>query len=347
MLREVVEERFMPPAFNDPRHGAFANVRALSGAEIETIAAWAAAGAPRGDESKLPPPIAWPESRWLIGEPDLVLPIPEEIRIPPDGFVDYRYAVPDHVFEHETWVSAIQILPGNHRAVHHANLYIVHPPPFDAIPEFLTGYVPGGEATRYPAGAGIRIPRGARLRLQIHYVTTGKEETDRTRIGLVFAKEPIRSRVRILLAINRRFEIPPGDPAHEVRARAKFARDAIGIGLYVHMHLRGKDMSFVERHPDGREEMLLSVPNYNFNWQLSYVWPEGGRRFAAGTEIETISHYDNSPLNPFNPDPSKTVREGQQSFEEMNYGFLFYVDAEEKLDIRVDPKTGAPLTAGG
>ena len=151
--------------------------------------------------------------------------------------------------------------------------------------------------------------------------------------------------MRCLTAVNSKFEIPPGDLAHEVRAKATLSRDVTGLGLYVHMHLRGKDMTFVARYPDGRDEILLSVPNYSFDWQMSYRWAEGAARFPAGTAIETISHYDNSPLNPFNPDPTQTVREGRQTFEEMNYGFFFYVDSGEKLDIEVDPKTGAPVAA--
>jgi peroxiredoxin len=343
MLREVVEERRMPPSFNDPRFGSFSNRRALTDEEIETVAAWAAAGAPRGDPAKAPPPIAWPESPWLIGEPDLVLEMPDEFRVPATGYVKYQYSVPDYVFPHDTWVSAIQILPGNRRVLHHANLYILQPPPHDRTPAFLTGQVPGGEATVYGRNEGILIPEGSRLRLQLHYVTTGKEESDRTRIGIVYAKERIERGTRCLILINRSFRIAPFDPAFEVRARGRFPEDAAGVGLYVHMHVRGKDMTFHAAFPDGRRETLLSVPNYNFSWQMSYRWPEGAARFPAGTEIETVSHYDNSTSNPFNPDPAQTVIEGQQTFEEMNYGFLFYVNAGEKLGIEVDPRSGRPL----
>jgi mono/diheme cytochrome c family protein len=342
-IREVVEEGRMPPFFRDPRHGEFENHPPLTPGEIETIGAWVAAGAPRGDAAREPPPIAWPAGVWQIGAPDLILEMPGEFGVPPTGYVDYQYPVFEHEFAHDTWVQAIQILPGNRRVVHHANLYAVPPKGGPGSTEFITGYVPGGDVTRYGRNAGIVIRKGWKLRLQIHYTTTGKEERDRTRVGLVFAKEKIRKRTRILSVVNTAFAIEPYHPAYEVRARAPFPREAVGIGLYVHMHLRGKDMTFTARFPDGASETLLSVPNYSFDWQIAYRWAEGARRFPAGTVIETVSHYDNSPWNPFNPDHSQTVREGQQTYQEMNYGFLFYVDAGEDLDLDIDPRTGRPL----
>jgi peroxiredoxin len=359
MIREVVEERRMPPCYSDARHGEFINRRALTGEEIDAISAWSAAGAPRGDASRAPPNPDWPTSRWLIGEPDLVLKIPREVKVPATGYVSYQYAVlaactddaaaapVDYEFPDDTWVQAIQILPGERRALHHANLYIIQPPPLEKIPTFLTGHVPGGEVTRYGRNSGILIPRGGKLRLQLHYVTSGKELVDRTQVGIVFAKEPIHHRTKCLMMINNKFQIPPFDPAYEMHANGTFADDALGVGLYIHMHLRGKDMTFLARYPDGTRETLLSVPNYSFDWQMSYVWAPGAKRFPAGTEIETVSHYDNSPLNPFNPDPAKTVKEGQQTYQEMNYGFFFYTDANEKLDIEVDPKTGRPVRGQG
>ncbi len=343
MIGEVVRERRMPPAFSDPRFGDFVNGRSLSQAEIDAIAAWADAGAPRGEPAKDPPPIDWPPDAWNIGPPDLILDIGKETTVPETGLVPYKEVLLGREFPHDTWVSAIQILPGNRRVVHHANLYAVAPGG-NAIRQgdFITGFVPGGDATRYGKNSGVLFRRGSSLRLQIHYVTTGKEERDLTRVGLVYAKEPIFRATRVLPMINLTFRIPPLDPAFAVQARNMFLQSGIGVGLFVHMHLRGKDMTFVARHPDGTSETLLSVPNYNFNWQMSYRWPTGSRRFGPGTVIETTSHYDNSPLNPFNPNPHATVKEGQQTFQEMNYGFLFYEEDRSDLYIPVDPKTGAP-----
>jgi peroxiredoxin len=343
---EVVEERRMPPSFRDPRHGDFVNHSPLAAEEIDVIASWVAAGAPRGDPAKEPPPVAWPEGEWQIGQPDLVLEMPREFRVPASGYVDYRYATLEHEFPHDTWVQAIQILPGNPRVVHHANLYEKRSGGSSPGSVFITGFVPGGDVTRYGKGSGVMIRKGSRLRLQVHYTTTGKEEIDRTRVGLVYAKETIRKETRILFVVNPLFEIPPRDPHAEVTSWRIFTQPAVGVGLFVHMHVRGKDMTFIARYPDGREETLLSVPSYSFDWQLSYRWAEGAKRFPAGTVIKTVAHYDNSPLNPFNPDPSQTVRHGEQTYEEMNYGFVFYVNENEDLAIEVDPATGRPLSPG-
>jgi len=344
MIAEVVRERRMPPAFGDPRFGDFANRRALSQAEISAIAAWAEAGAPRGNPANEPPPLEWSHDAWNIGSPDLIVGLENETVVPASGVVAYREVILDHDFPHDTWVSAIQILPGNRRVVHHANLYSVAAG-YESLRrqgDFITGFVPGGDVTRYGKNSGVLFRRGSALRLQIHYVTTGKEERDLTRVGLVYAKEPILRPTRVLPVINITFSIPPLDPAFAVSARNEFSRAGIGVGLFVHMHLRGKDMTFIARYPDGTAETLLSVPIYSFNWQMSYRWPLGSRRFSPGTVIETISHYDNSSLNPFNPDPQATVTEGRQTFQEMNYGFLFYEEDRSDLYIPVDPATGVP-----
>jgi hypothetical protein len=134
--------------------------------------------------------------------------------------------------------------------------------------------------------------------------------------------------------------IPPGARAHPVRAVRTLARDAVGIGMFVHMHLRGRDMKVVAESPDHEEQTLLVVPNYNFDWQQSYRWQPGAKTFARGTKIKALAHFDNSPWNPFNPDPSQAVKFGLETTDEMMYLFLFWVAADEALGLRVDPKTG-------
>lgn len=351
-IGEAVRDGRMPPSFNDPRHGEFVNHQALSRKEKEILRGWVSAGGPRGDPGKSPPPIDWPRGIWGIDEPDLVLAMPREFRVPATGYIDYHYVDLDHEFPHDTWVNQIEVLPGNRRVVHHANLYLRLPGRLGGGEVLVTGFVPGGDVTRYGRNAGILVPAGSRLRLQIHYTTAGSEQTDRTRVGFVWAKETIRRRMRCLQLINSSFEIPPLDPAYEVRQEGRLEKAAVGEALFVHMHLRGRDMTFFAHYPDGRRETLLSVPCYSFDWQLAYRWKRGAKRFPAGTRIVTVSHYDNSPLNPFNPDPSKRVREGRQSYHEMNYGFLFWVADGEDLRLAVDPRTGrvtgrAPAEAGG
>ncbi len=189
-------------------------------------------------------------------------------------------------------------------------------------------------------GTEFRIPAGSVVGLQIHYVTTGEETTDQTSVGFVFAKETIQKQLRHFQCQTTRFAIPSGASHHEVKATKTFDRDATGLGMFCHMHLRGKDMTFVAGFPDDRRETLLSVPNYNFEWQSSYRWPADVMKFPRGTAIECTAHYDNSSFNPYNPDPTATVRNGSQTYHEMMYGFLFFTYDDEALNLTIDPATG-------
>jgi hypothetical protein len=150
----------------------------------------------------------------------------------------------------------------------------------------------------------------------------------------------VQKQLRLVRLADKRFAIAPGAPAHRVAASRVLDRDAIGVGLFSHMHLRGKDMTFTARLPDGKAETLLIIPNYNFSWQHAYKWESGQKRLPKGTRLECVAHFDNSPFNAYNPDPKATVRFGQQTHEEMMYGFFFYTDAAEQLGLDIDPKTG-------
>jgi hypothetical protein len=187
------------------------------------------------------------------------------------------------------------------------------------------------------------IPKGSFLGLQIHFVTTGKPEKCRISVGLRHPREVIQTRLRHFQLFDTRFAIPPGAPAHKVTASRVLDTDIIGVGLFSHMHLRGRDMTFTAQPPDGKRDTLLIIANYNFEWQIPYRWEPGQKRFAKGTRLECTARYDNSPFNPYNPDPKATVREGPQTHNEMMYGFFFYTRADEKLNLRIDPKTGTEL----
>ncbi len=344
-IAEVVEEQRMPPWFAHPGFGKFMNQRSLTAAEREIITQWARNGAAPGDLAQAPKPPKFSDSKWLIGEPDLIITAAKPEQLPATGYIDYRYVVLPHVFAHDTWVQGIQIMPSNPKVVHHANLALTLPGKgYDEDQNFITGKVPGGIPVDLDAGLAMLIPKGAALVYQIHYVTTGKEETDQISVGLRFAKEPIRKRVRYKIIGDYKFEIPPGAPAHPVTARKELECDATGIALFSHMHLRGKDTTFFAHYPDGRKETLLVLPNYSFDWQLSYVWERGAQHFPKGTKIECSSHFDNSPFNPYNPDPKVAVRNGPQTHNEMMQGFFFYTDDAENLNVRVDPKTGKEST---
>ena len=345
-VAEVVEEQRMPPWFAHPGFGKFMNQRALTPQERETIVQWARGSKAPGDLSKAPKPPEFPETKWLIGEPDLIITAAKPQSLPATGYIDYRYVILPYVFPHDTWVQGIQIMPSNSKVVHHANLAMNLPGKgYDEDRSFITGKVPGGIPVDLNSGLGIMIPKGATLIYQIHYVTTGKEETDQISVGLRFAKEPIHKRVHYKIIGDYKFEIPPGAPAHPVAAQKTLECDATGIALFSHMHLRGKDSTFFAHYPDGRNETLLVLPNYSFDWQLSYVWDRGAKHFPKGTKIECSSHFDNSPFNPFNPDSKVVVKNGPQTHNEMMQGFFFYTDDSETLDVRVDPKTGKEIAA--
>jgi len=341
MIEEVVVQRRMPPWFASPKYGTFANHRGLEPGEVETIAAWVRAGTPQGDPSAAPTPPEFPQLKWRIGEPDLVLRAPEQVTLPAQGYVPYKYVMLPQVFVDDTWVSGVEILPENRAALHHANLAYLRMEDGFSKPHFITGQVPGGEALDLEPGLGFMIPQGAMLVLQIHYVTVGQETTDRLSVGIRYCKAPVQKQLKHLRIGDREFAIPPGEPGHRVTASKTLPSDSLGIGMFVHMHLRGRDMKFVAHTPDGKSETLLLVPSYNFDWQLAYEWGrDAPPRFPRGTKIECVGHFDNSPFNPYNPDPKQTVKFGEQTYHEMFYGFFFYLDPDERLDVRVDPRTG-------
>lgn len=345
-IGEVVGDGRMPPWFASEQFGHFSNKRSLNGNEKDTIANWIRGGMPMGDAKLLPPePVAKievkPEDRWLIGKPDLVLSTPKH-DVPASGLIDYKYVPLMHAFLSDTWMKGIQILPDNPKTVHHCNMVYLMPTDKNRQSHFITGTVPGGAPMELKDGVGFCIPRGAVLLLQIHYVTTGKPEKCGISVGFKYASGTIQKQLRHELLVDHKFAIPPEAPAHRVDASRVLDRDAVGVGLFVHMHLRGRDMTFKAVRPDGTSETLLMVPNYNFDWQIPYIWNPEEVKFPKGTKLECVAHYDNSTFNPYNPDPKATVRDGQQSHEEMVNGFVFYTDANEKLNLDIDPKNGKP-----
>jgi len=341
MIAEVVQQARMPPWFA-ARAQHFENERGLSQDERATLVRWARSGTPAGPggENVRAEPLHPPQEGWRIGKPDLVLEVLSETKLPATGYVPYAYQLVPHVFLQDTWVEGIEIRSSNPHVVHHANLGWYKLGGRVQSQNFVTGQVPGGDAMELPPGVAYRIPAGALLGLQVHYVTSGREEKERISIGLRFPRAKVEQQLKHFELADFRFEIPPLAPAWPVRAERTFAQDAIGIGVFVHMHLRGKDMRITALDPSGGAQTLLCVPNYSFDWQTGYPWRFGEKRFAKGTRVEALAHFDNSRFNPFNPGPEKSVRFGQETYDEMMYGFLFYVDAHERLELEVDPSNG-------
>ena len=289
-------------------------------------------------------------SKWEIVEPDLVTTALETHTLPADGIIDYQYVVLPHVFTEDTWISAAEILPDNPRVVHHCNMGHFTIGKKFSEGNFITGRVPGGTPLVADDGTALRIPKNSVVGLQIHYTTTGKPEKNRMSVGFRFPRGVVHKELKHLQVTTSKIAIPPGAAAHAVVSSRTLPADASGIGMFSHMHLRGKDMTFIAHSPNGEKETLLSIPNYNYAWQQNYRWVPDTKKFPKGTRIEVIAHYDNSSFNPWNPDPQAEVRYGPQTFHEMMFGFFFYTEDGQDLNLSVDPKTGravSPLSKGG
>jgi len=343
MLAEVVRDGRMPPWYAHAEFGEFSNDPTMSREERDLVAAWVTAGMPEGDASKAPEPIEFAKTEWRIGEPDLVLTTRKPHKIQATGYVPYKYVFIPPPFSEDTYVESIEIRPHNRAVVHHCNAFYVDALTMKAnAGSFITGYVPGGVPFTLVPSLAQRIPKNSVIGLQIHYVTTGKEEESTISIGFRYAKDTVQKTTHFVLLDPRDISIPPGDPFYEMRASRKLEKDATLLGLFTHMHLRGRDMTFNAEYPDGQKETLLQVPNYNFEWQIGYVCPlpPNDKKLPAGTTLEAIAHFDNSKFNPYNPDPEYTVPYGDQSYDEMFNGFIFYVHDEDQLNLKIDPKTG-------
>jgi hypothetical protein len=340
-IKRVVQQKIMPPWFADPQYGHFANDRSLSAKEISTLVAWVNAGAPDGDPKDAPAPVEFLEG-WNIPKPDVIFQLPRPFQIPASGVVEYQYVIIPTGFTEDKWVQMAEARPTNRPMVHHIIAYVREPgssyfkdqkpgvffeaPPSkaeektdtSALPsDFLIGYAPGQPAEVLGPGQAKLIKAGSDLVLEVHYMPMGTPTTDQTKVGLVFAKE----RVLTLSAVNGTFKIPPGDPNYRVDASFEVATDLKLAGLHPHMHTRGKDFEYRIVYPDGRTETILRVPKYNWRWQLWYNLSEP-LILPKGTKIECTAHFDNSADNPENPDPSRTVIWGQQSWDEMMVGFF-------------------------
>jgi mono/diheme cytochrome c family protein len=323
-IKQKVVARQMPPWGADPAHGTFKNDPRLTQQEIDTIVAWVDAGAPRGDDKDLPPLPQFVDG-WTIGKPDAVFTMEEEFVIPATGAIPYKYfRVPTGLTE-DKWIQAIEIKPGARAHVHHV-IAFTQPAgqplsPGGALgPTNIGGVTPNKPGLVFEPGIARRLRGNQDIVLQLHYTTNGTEATDRTTVGVIYAKQPPTKLAAGGMALNPRFVIPPNADNHEVIATQVIAKETLLTSLTPHMHVRGKDMTYIAHYPDGTSETLLSVPKYDFNWQITYQLAKP-KLLPPGTKMEVIAHYDNSANNKFNPDPSAEVKWGDQTWEEMMIGF--------------------------
>jgi len=334
-IKQKVAARQMPPWGADPSVAKYSNDVSLKQAEIDTITAWVDAGSLEGDKRDLPKAPQFAEG-WSIGKPDYIFKMQKPFNVPADGTVPYVYiSIPTNL-KQDIWIRAVELKPTDRRVVHHiiSNLVegdgttpdpepkLTRDPKRKEIGGGLGGLVPGRLYGEFEEGVARKIPAGTDIVLQMHYTTIGQVVTDQTEIGVVLAKEPpAKLRAEGGGSIpNTTFAIPPGDPNYAVTGKLTFDRDTYLSSLYPHMHVRGKDATYTVVYPDGREEVVLRVPKYDFNWQLSYKLAEP-KFLPKGSTLKVTMHYDNSTANRFNPDPTATVRWGDQTWEEMMLGY--------------------------
>ncbi len=332
MIREVLYTKRMPPGQIDNEYvHEFKDVSHITIDETRTLVQWIDEGA-RFDGGEDPLPGLQPEFvKWAYGEPDLVLPIPPQ-QIPATGVLDfYNLNVPLPI-EEDIWVRAVEFEAGDPAVLHHILAFAYGP---DGVSEFdilnqgvgLGAYAPGNEINTYPEGAGFPLKAGGGLLLQMHYTTSGRETVDASEIALYLWDEEPERVVIGGSAAELDIEIAPFS-RQEMTATKTFREDVYLSMLGPHMHYRGYDARFNLIYPDGESEEILNVPNYQFNWQKIYDFKDP-LFIPAGTELEFIGTFDNTESNPFNPDASQTLRWGEQTWQEMFFGFYRYVEAGE------------------
>jgi hypothetical protein len=367
-MKRVVQQKIMPPWFADPNFGHFSNDRSLTEKEISTIVAWVNAGAPKGDPKDMPAQPNFVEG-WGIPKPDVIFELPHAFPVPESGMIEYQYVILPTGFTEDKWIQAAEARPTDRSVVHHMIAYVREPgsnyfkdqkpgvffeapPPkqdektdTSALPsDFLVGYAPGQPAEILRPGQAKLIKAGSDIVLEVHYTPNGKATSDQARLGLIFAKQTPKERVLTLSAVNGTFKIPPGDPNYRVDATFEVPREVKLVGLHPHMHTRGKDFEYRLVFPNGDTQTILKVPAYNWHWQLWYNLAEP-IILPKGTKIECTAHFDNSPNNPENPDPTKTIIWGQQNWDEMMVGF-FNLVFDAKLpakDLLPHPKSEPPV----
>lgn len=329
MIRGVVESGIMPPWFaKDKGASPWKNDRTIPATDKKELLTWLNGPMPEGDSKDAPAPLAY-NPNWKIGLPDAVFKMPRPISIKAEGIMAYQNVMVTTDFAEDKWVQRLEVKPSAPQVVHHV-LIFVYPPNarsrgFDGLEEisgFFAAYVPGNNTLIYPDGFAKKLPKGSRLKFQIHYTPNGTATEDLTQLGLTFSKTAPKHEVHTVGIVNLALNIPPGAPKHPVNAVLSVPQEAKILSLMPHMHVRGAACRYDLIRNDKRTT-LLDIPRYDFNWQLAYDY-RSHLDVGPGDKIEFTAWYDNSPQNPNNPDPTKTVRWGLQTADEMHLGYMEY-----------------------
>lgn len=338
MIREVVSDGIMPPWHADAPMGHFKNDRRLTPEEKQTLLAWIDQGCLEGDPKETPPVPTFTTGWRLDRAPDEVLKMKNPAQIPAQSLlgigIPYHYVEVGEPFPEDRWVTAVEVRPEYREVVHHIIAFVI--PPGGSFRDLarddfgrhiLGAYVPGDQPVVAPPGAARLIKKGSRILFELHYTPNGKAGTDQSMIGLIYAKDPPAIQLENLSVMNGRFRIPAGADNHVVKSEHLFPEKSVILSLTPHMHLRGKAFRYelVSPTANGQEErkVLLNVPKYDFNWQMTYDFAEPVI-VPAGSRMECTAVFDNSAKNPFNPNPNKEVRWGNQTWDEMMIGFVMY-----------------------
>ena len=320
-IRAAVSSRTMPPWLADGERGMFANDARLSTDEVETMVRWIDSEAPEGDRRDLPslPKLA---DGWSMGTPDIVL-TPGSVNVasaPRSVYADLP--VPTN-FTEDRYVSVAEVRIGGPGFTHHANLLLKD----DEGTARVASYSPGAGAKSYPPGVAKLVPKGATLNLNMHYNPKGETRVDPgSRVGLIFAKGPVRQIAITAESGTNDLNIPAGDANYErIGKPFVFTEDSHILSLMPRMNERGKDFRYTLVYPDGRSRLLLNIPKWNYGWVLTYVLSES-IAVPKGSRLETVAHWDNSSGNKFNPDATARIPFGP---EIMNGYFEYTLDAQD------------------
>ena len=339
MIREVILTKRMPPGQIDPHIGDFENDMVLADADAQKLIHWIDAGSPKEGDADPLAALTWPESEWAFGEPDLIINVPPQ-EIPATGVLDYYNVMVDVDLEEDRWVRASQYIPGDRTVLHHTLHSIIQPGETrggsllggDPDRPGIAPYIPGQSPREELPNTGGLLKAGSRIAMQMHYTTNGRESVDESRIGVWFYPRDFVPEQRMSGECACHFtptwqNIPPNDPDYEMSQTITIDDDAYIYAFTPHMHFRGKRMRFTATFPDGTQEEMLNIANYDYNWQLAYTLEEP-RFVPAGTKITADGAFDNSEQNLMNPDPARSVPWGLQSWDEMFFGAVDwkYVD---------------------